>query len=78
MLKEVFGIDAAKASSLTAHELSLSLAPAVEPERLEQLLARISLVAKNVPEHGLPDFISDPYGFGARLLKILGRQIEPG
>jgi ATP-dependent helicase HrpB len=71
MLKQAFGVDAAKAATLTAHEIALALAPAVEPERLESLLARISVAAKHVPEHGLPDFIAAPYDFGPRLLKLL-------
>jgi ATP-dependent helicase HrpB len=71
MLKHAFGVDASKAPSLTAHELALALAPAVETDRLETLLARISIVSRHFPEHGLPDFIADPYAFGPFLLKLL-------
>ena len=71
MLKQAFGIDAAKVSGLTAHELILALAKAVEPATLEPLLTRISLVAKHFPEFGLPDFLAEPYAFGPKLLKLL-------
>lgn len=71
MLKHAFGVDAAKAPLMTAHELALALAPSVEPEKIETLLSRISIAAKHFPEHGLPDFIAEPFAFGPRLLKLL-------
>jgi ATP-dependent helicase HrpB len=71
MLKQAFGIDAAKLAATTAHDLTRALAAAIEPEVLESLLTRVSLAAKYFPETSLPDLLADPFAFGPALLKIV-------
>lgn len=71
MLKEAFGLDAARILTLTAHDLLRELASSADPETLESLLTRISWVSKTFPEHGFPDFLVQPLSFGPILLRLM-------
>lgn len=72
LLKATLGVDAARLRTLSPHDVVQTLAPIVEPEVLDSLLARMTLVAKYFPETQLPDLVQTPSLASQLVLRACG------